>query len=405
VVLLRGYLEKRDEREDASRRFVAVLAQALPPVDDGRRVAVTRGVFDAFLRYQAAWARKTRDRKNPGVTPRQVEAESARASALKEEFRLLAAAQSPEFYRVFQAAVRDVRRAPMRGGRVWAGDSAVFFADQVDASYTHVDAGDVALEAGDARKAIEEADKALRENPANADAYVLRAGARYERGDAAGAAEDARHALILDPRNEQAQALMSLTGGPAAPDAPAAAADAPPSATPAVGALLSYDMTARGAEVARSDARGSVEYLSRAVRLDPRNEAARSWQGTVLNRLGQFGAALGSAESWLTGSPENPEAWFQKGHALAGAGRRTDAVAAAERAASLSAAYAPLAERARQAPQPEDLALVFGDWALSHQPPLPAPRRRGQPLPLLLLGGAGLSLVFAAGAVLLRKGR
>jgi len=53
---LRGYLEKRGLEEDAAERFIAVMATALPP-SEGQRVPVTRDVFAAFLRYQAAWAR------------------------------------------------------------------------------------------------------------------------------------------------------------------------------------------------------------------------------------------------------------------------------------------------------------------------------------------------------------
>ncbi|MCR4294540.1 MAG: hypothetical protein NUW21_03325, partial [Elusimicrobia bacterium] len=165
---LRGYLEKRGLKPDAAERFIAVMATALPP-SEGRRVAVTRGVVASFLRYQAAWARKTRDGKHAAVPPERLREEVARALRLKEEFRLKASERSPAFYRVFQAAVRDVRGARRRDGAGYAGNSAVFFADDVDLSYTHVDAGDVALENGDAAGAIAEAAKALALNPGNAD--------------------------------------------------------------------------------------------------------------------------------------------------------------------------------------------------------------------------------------------
>ena len=89
--MLRGYLEKRDLEPDAAERFIAVMATALPP-SEGVRVPVTHDVFSAFLRYQAAWARKTRDAKNANVTAAQLQVEIGRAVRLKEEFRLKAIA-------------------------------------------------------------------------------------------------------------------------------------------------------------------------------------------------------------------------------------------------------------------------------------------------------------------------
>jgi len=114
---LRGYLEKRGLDAEASERFVAVMAAELPAAPGGR-VDVTRDVFAAFLRYEAAWARKTRDGKNAKISPARRAEENARADRLKEKFRTEALVTSPAFYRVFQAAVRDVRRGARPAGKV-----------------------------------------------------------------------------------------------------------------------------------------------------------------------------------------------------------------------------------------------------------------------------------------------
>ena len=411
---LRGYLEKRDLEPEAAERFIAVMATALPP-SEGRRVPVTQDVFASFLRYQAAWARKTRDAKNPKVSPAQLAMESARAVRLKEEFRLKAAADSPVFYRVFQAAVREVRRSPRRDGKAYTGSSTVFFADQVDPSYTHVDAGDVALENGDTSAAVAEADKALALNPGNADALVLRAGAEYESGDAEAAVRDAQSALVLDPENRQAKAILSLSGmdagraalaKAAAGEEPAAASSAgPPSATPAVGALLSRDLTARAVGAAKADARSSIDELDRALLLNPRNASARGWRTAILNRIGDYASALTSAQSTLDASPEDAPAYFHKAYALAGAGDKAGALDAIGRAATLDRAYQPVMDKTVQLPDAGDMALAFGEWSESHPQALPPPRPSRYPLPLLALGAVGGLLALAGVAQLFRKGR
>jgi len=433
---LRGYLEKRGEHAEAAERFISVLARALPP-SEGQRVPVTHDVFAAFLRYQAAWARKTRDSKNPRISPAQLREETARAAELKERFRVMANVSSPEFYRVFQAAVRDVRRTPRRAGREYAGNSAVFFADQVDNSYSHVDAGDVALEKGDIAGAIAEADKALAENPANADAFVLRAGAEYERGDGEAAVKDAQSALMLDPGNLQAKAILSLSGldasraavskaasgGASLADdrrrsdlpilggaaggerAPAAYAGDRPSPTPAVGALLAAEFTSRAVSAAKVDARSSIDQLDRALLLDPRNASAQSWRSVILNRIGDYASARASAESRLSVDADDASAYFNKAYALAGAGDATGTIEALNVAARLDRTYQPLLDKALLLPGPEDMALLFGEYAASHPPAAPPSRRSPYPLALVALGAVGGLLALAGVAQLFRKGR
>jgi len=436
---LRGYLEKRGLSPEAAERFIAVMATALP-ASAGQRVPVTHDVFAAFLRYEAAWARKTRDGKNARVSPEQREIENARAARLKEEFRTKANASSPAFYRVFQAAVRDVRRTPRRGGRDYVGNSAVFFGDQVDNSYSHVDAGDVALENGDTKGAIAEADKALAENPGNADAFVLRAGALYERGELTASVADAQSALLLDPTNQQAKAILSLTGtgaaqaaltkaaaasaglgsdggrgglpilGPAVDDAEPSPSvpllvAAAPSATPAVGALLSQELTSRAVEARLDDARSSIDQLDTAVTLDPRNASAKSWRSTILNRIGDYGPALASAEQSLRGDPEDAAAYFNKAYALAGEHDRAGTLEALAQAARINPVYKPLLDSAIQLPNTDDMALLFGGFAAAHPPPAPPSRRSRYPRALLALGGIGGLLALAGVAQLFRRGR
>lgn len=402
---LRGYLEKRGLEAEAAERFIAVMATALP-ASKGERVPVTRAVFAAFLRYEAAWARKTRDGKNPKVTAAQHEGEARRADELKERFRLLASEGSPVFYRVFQAAVREVRGAKGRrpGDKSYAGNSAVFFGDQVDNSYSHVDAGDVALENGDTAGAIAEAGKALAENPGNADAFVLRAGAEYDRRDFPAAIADAQSALLLDPSSRQALAILSLAGKDGAA-LPAPSDEPAPSATPAVGAMLSRDITSRAVDGARSDARSSVAQLDQAITLNPRNASARGWRSALLNRLGEYASALASAEQSLTGNPRDGAAYFNKAYALAGRRDKAGTLAALAQAAKVDPAYQPVLDSALQLPRADDMEILFGGWAESHPLEAPPSRRPRFPLPLLLLGGTGGFMALAGVAQLFRRGR
>jgi tetratricopeptide (TPR) repeat protein len=429
---LRGYLLKRGLDAEAAERFVAVMGASLPAAP-GQRVDVTRDVFEAFLRYEAAWARKTRDGKNSNVSAALRAEEVARAGALKEKFRLEALVTSPVFYRVFQAAVRDVRLAPRRDGKGWAGNSAVFFGDQVDDSYTHVDAGDVALENGDEAAAIAEADKALAINPGNADAFVLRAGAKYEARDLVGASMDAQSALVLDPGNQQAREIVSLSGAGSSrlpalsstaeglagdgrrgslPTLGAPVGESTPvpsaarSATPAVAAMLSNELTSRAVETGRADARSSIGQLDRALLLNPRNASARGWRSAILNRIGDYSTALSAANQTLTESPEDASAWFNKAYALSGTGDRAGALDALARAARIDPAYQTVVDKALQLPKPEDFSLLFGEWADSHEPAAP-PRSRQDRFPwtLVALGAVGGALALGGVAQLFRRGR
>jgi tetratricopeptide (TPR) repeat protein len=441
--MLRGRLEKRGEDAASAERFVDDMESAFRGSDG--RVLVTRAVFAAFLDYEAAWVRKTRDSKNERVTPAQLQHEIERAAQLKEQFRKEASQSSPRFYRVFQAAVQDVRTRPLNDGKGYAGNSAVFFGDQVDDSYSHVDAGDEALENGDTAGAVAEANLALADNPGNADAYVLRSGAEYERQDAAAAVKDAQTALQMDPGNLQAQAIVSLSGPaplaaqaalsnavaagasladdgrqaplpaaavpggaaltPAASPAPNPSRYGMPSPTPVLGTLLSTDLTARAAQTASADARSSIAQLDQALTLNPRNAVARSWRSAVANRIGDYASALDSAEQSLAGDPNDAGAYFNKAYALAGAGDKAGMLDALSGAARIDPSYKPLLEQALQVPQLADMELLFSGWSTAHALPIPRPRHRSFPLSLLLLAGIGGVLAVAGAAQLLRKSR
>lgn len=390
---LRGHFVKRDEDPAIAERYIADLETAFP-VALGERVPVTHGVFESFLKYQAAWARKTRDGKNPDVTREELQHEIERADALKAAFKAEAEAKSPRFYRAFQAAVQDVRTMRRRDGRAYTGASSVFFSDQIDDSYSHVDAGDEALERGDSATAIKEAGLALGINPANADALVLRAGAHYDRREIPAAVLDAQAALILDPVNRQAQAILSLTGA----SVPAAAGEerAAPSPTPAVGKMLSEDLSERAVGLAGSDPRGSMGQFGQAVALDPRNANARGWYATLANREGEYDAALGSAEQGLNEDPNDALAYFNKAYALAGAGDKDGMISALTQATLLDPSYKPALVQALEARTKEDMKTVFGAAAGRHQPAAPRPRRRRSSSTMLMLTSVGFLIGLAA---------
>lgn len=442
---LRGHFEKRGEDPAVAERYVADLEGAFP-VQLGEKVPVTKGTFEAFLKYQAAWARKTRDGKNPLVAPAQQGHEVDRARQLKAAFKSEAELKSPRFYQAFQTAVRDVRALRRRGAQDYAGVSAVFFGDQVDDSYTHVDAGDEALEKGDHATAIREANMALAANPANADALVLRAGAEYDSGRTAAAVSDAQAALMLDPVNPSAQAILSLTssGGDAAKSAATTAttgsaglddgrsaralptivagAETPapgvqrlgsvrlaappppaPSATPAVGRILAEDLSVLAVERARKDPVGSMGRLGQAMALDPGNAAARDWHSTIANRNGDYSAALGSAERSITSDPNDAVAYYNKARALAGAGDKQGSLEALTMASRVDPSYSKMVAEASAISETEQLDLLFQTAAYQRQPADPLPRHASSPL-MLVIGAVGALLALAGAAVFFADG-
>ena len=84
---LHGYFVKRGEDPTIVDRYISDLESAFPVTTLGEPVPVTRNVFGIFLKYQSAWARKTRDSKNPDVTPAERQHEVERARELKAAFK------------------------------------------------------------------------------------------------------------------------------------------------------------------------------------------------------------------------------------------------------------------------------------------------------------------------------
>ncbi|MEQ1917867.1 MAG: tetratricopeptide repeat protein [Elusimicrobiota bacterium] len=399
---LRGYFVKRGEDPTVADRYVANLVAAFP-VALGERIPVTRSVFDSFLKYQAAWARKTRDSKNPNVTPDERRHEVERAKDLKAAFKAAAEAKSPRFYQAFQAAVKDVRTLRHKNGAGYTGTSDIFFSDQVDDAYTHIDAGDEALDKGDTATAIKEAEAALAINPGNADAHVLRAGAMYARRNIPAAVADAQSALILDPVNLQAQAILSLTAdnpnaASAVPDA-STGDDGRVSATPGVGRMLSDDLSVRAMDTAQSDPRGSLGQLGRAMALDPKNASASGWYATIANRAGDYAAALGSTARGLKNDPNDALAYYNKAYAMAGTGDRDGMLDALKQAARIDPVYRSESDRAEALNTQQALDTLFGLAAKAHQPAVPQPRHRSE-FSLMMMTGFIASFLLVSGVTL-----
>ncbi len=404
---LRGYFVKRGEDPTVADRYVADLVSAFP-VALGERIPVTRGVFDSFLKYQAAWARKTRDIKNPSVTPDERRHEAERAKDLKAAFKSAAEVKSPRFYQAFQAAVKDVRTLRQKNGAAYTGTSDIFFSDQVDYAYTHIDAGDEALDKGDTATAIKEAEAALAINPGNADAHVLRAGAHYERRNVPAAVADAQSALILDPVNLQAQVILSLTASnPSAAQTKMGAStgganlgeDGRASATPGVGRMLSDDLSVRAMDTAQTDPRGSMGQLGQAIALNPKNASASGWYATIANRSGDYLAALGSTERGIKNNPNDALAYYNKAYAMAGTGDRNGMLDALKQAARVDPTYRSESDRAETLNTRQALDTLFGLAAKERQPAVPQSRRRSD-FSLMLMTGFIASFLLVGGAAL-----
>ncbi len=425
---LRGYFVKRGEDPTVADLYIADLESAFP-VGLGERVPVTHDAFGAFLKYQAAWTRKTRDSKNPAVTPDELRHEVARARELKASFKATAETNSPRFYRAFQAAVKDVRSLKQKYAPGYMGTSAVFFSDQVDDSYTHVDAGDEALEKGDNATAIKEANGALGINPANADALVLKAAAEYDQQAVPAAVADAQAALILDPTNQQAQAILSLTSTPRATGQAAASLSAMSaglasegrtggrgdvggsapvagpvaSATPAVGKLLAVDLSVRAMNTAQSDPKASLGQLGQAMALDPKNATASGWYATIANRSGDYAGAEGAAARSLQSDPNDALAYYNKAYAMAGEGNRDGMVKALEQAAQIDPVYRTAATRAATLDTTQALDALFGIAANARQPTVPVARHHDKDFSLMMMTGFVAAFLIMSGVILFFK--
>ncbi len=451
--LLRKYLATRGEEPAVADDFVDDLQRKLLGPNGDRRDPVTRGTFDAFMKFETAWARKTRDSKNQQVTAAELEHERLRSDKLKQAFVQSAQADSPRFFAAFRAAVKDVRttHADLRQ----RGGAAGFFGNHVDDSYTKVDAGDEALDQGDPAAAAADADQAIAENPDNADAYALKSGAEYASGALAAAATDAQTALSLDPGNLPAQAIASLSAGAPVPagtetlvdaasagstlandssgapppglSSPAPTAGyssvaslpsavaapplapipaAPPSSLPVLSAQLSNDLTQRAARGASLDPAAAIGQLDRAIALNPSNSDALNWRAALSNQSKDYKSGLASAERAAAVNPRDGKAFYNKALALRGLGDRDGMIDALRQAAAIDPAFKSAADAAVVLPRPADEELLTQSWpnAAAQTPAQPPPRAGGwsesQVTSIFAAIGA---LLLALGLLLLRR--
>ncbi|HBT61146.1 MAG TPA: hypothetical protein DEB40_05325, partial [Elusimicrobia bacterium] len=448
---LKKYLERRGEDERFLDIFINSIQNAFADPDGDGRIAVARPVFDAFIRYEVAWARKTRDGKNPNVSREQLRREVKKADRLKMEFRAIAHEMSPAFYAAFQAAVKAVRRA--RPGQPSAG----LFTGQTDDSYSHVDAGGADLQQGDAAAAAAQARQAIAEEPGNSEAHSLLAAAAYAQGRYAAAARAAAAALRLDPGNQQARAVLALSGSraPRAPGPLAAAASAaaeisediaaPTEPVPASGALpaaraqnapQSADLAGRAQAAIRSgDPLKAIGELNRAIALDPMNaqalnlraiveadgrhyadalqdinrslmilphsSASLDTKSMISNRAKDYAGALAAANEALRIDSRDAYAYFNRAHALAGQGDRDGALEALRQAAFLEPSYERPLQEARALLASADMTLLFPDreGLLSAACSRPVARRRASPFARFLRRSGIMPVVREIGSL------
>jgi tetratricopeptide (TPR) repeat protein len=349
---LKTHLLRRGEEQQYVDLFANDIQKISADADSNGLVPVTRQVFDAFIKYEVAWASKVRDSLNPSFPSDQLQRETNWADALKKEFQSEAHNASPLFYAAFQAAVNDVKQA--RGGSA----AASMFGGQTNNSYSNVDAGQAALQAGDTTTAAADASQAIAADPDNSEAYSLQAAADMAQGDNSAAAQAASTALQLDPGNQQAQAVLALSGSqapsspgaladaasaaaglsggaaaagaskddgivavsvplggpapsPAAPSPGAGGAAAPPAGlslapTAAQKALQSADIT-RQAQVAvrLGDPLNAIGQLNQAIALNPMNTQALNLRAIALAHDHQYSAALQDINRSLMVAPHN----------------------------------------------------------------------------------------------------
>ena len=106
-----------------------------------------------------------------------------------------------------------------------------------------------------------------------------------------------------------------------------------------------------------------------------------------------------------TKRPDDAPAYFNKAYALAGARDKAASLDALKQAARVDPAYQPVLDRALRLPGPEDMELLFGEWAESHPQAPPPARRSRYPFTMVAFGVFGGMLLLAAFVQLFRKGR
>jgi tetratricopeptide (TPR) repeat protein len=79
--------------------------------------------------------------------------------------------------------------------------------------------------------------------------------------------------------------------------------------------------------------------VTRLAERDPHNHGHRNLKAVILAKIGEYRESIETYARVLEGIPDNPKLWLSYGHALASAGRETDAIAAYRRALALAPGF------------------------------------------------------------------
>ncbi|MDX6770645.1 MAG: hypothetical protein SF051_14010, partial [Elusimicrobiota bacterium] len=151
--------------------------------------------------------------------------------------------------------------------------------------------------------------------------------------------------------------------------------------------------------------RESLRDAERALALAPTDRSVRVVLADALLRERRYDDALRHADWLLEREPLSAAGHARRAHALAGLGRRQDALDALKRAGELDPARSGVFARALTLPADEDLLHLFETAAAPAQTASPAAPRGRSPLLSAALAAGGLLLVLAAGLMLMPAGR
>jgi tetratricopeptide (TPR) repeat protein len=280
------------------------------------------------------------------------------------------------------------------------------------------------LSQGDSAGAYEDARRAMEIDPRNPSYQSVMKLAESRRSGPAGGASPAQ------PPSPEPDSAVPVFSRPPAPRPPG-----PPSAAPFPGqppGPASPEDPARASRYAKEAEillRGrrfedAVRVADAAVRLDPRNVAAfyykawghagmRDWASArrdaeealriapenarllslysgVLGHQREYADALGAADRSIRSDPNLAEAFFHKSLALAGLGRREEALLSLSEAVRLNPQYQGYYRKAVDLPQASDLALLLSGEAPLQAAPAQAPAPSPVPARRLLILGLGI---------------
>lgn len=278
-------------------------------------------------------------------------------------------------------------------------------------------AGAAAFRRGEFSRADTFLGTAIEAGSQDSDVFYLRGAANLNLGRTREASADLQKALALDPRNKPAADLLMLAEKRVSPggfklrsatneferNAPGFRLLGAPeraSAAPAGhGATVAAEILMRNAqEQARvGDRARAMTTLQKAVLADPANPAARlmlteallkngrfkeaeeqashllktipehagalNLRATARNRLGDFKGALQDAEAAVRILPQSALAHWARSFALAGLGRRAEALASVQQAAALDPRFSSIFTTLRDLPADVDPLVAFAEKA------------------------------------------